>query len=145
MSGTSKESRGPISGTARIASSKVVSGSYGGMYVPETPVLTITDVSFSITRTAITISYTVSAEATCRISYATAVDEDIMLLEYALFSPNHETHAHEISGLAEGTEYHISVRAYDTSGNNAFAPALTTWYAVRTATAEVAGEYIGIV
>jgi hypothetical protein len=144
MSGTSKESSGVLSGTARTAASKAVSGSYGGMYVPDEPALTISDLAFTITRNAITISYSASDGATCRVTYVSAYNIELMQLESRFFSPNHSTHAHQITGLTEGTNYWIQVRAYDSSGNNAFSPAVSTWHVVKTATIDTPGEYLGI-
>jgi hypothetical protein len=140
-----REAEGALSGTASTAASKQVSGSYGGMYIPDMPVLVISDLAFTITRNAITISFAVSADATCRVTYATAIEVDEMLLLFKYFSPNHVTHAHQITGLVEGTVYWIQVRAFDASGNNAFSPAVSTWHAVQTATISDPGGYLGIV
>jgi len=134
-----------LSAPAPVMGSRKIVDEFGGMYVPESPALAISDLVFTITRSSITLSYTINAEASCKVSYATEYNVELMQISFALFSPNHSSHAHKISGLAEGTIYWLRVRAFDSSGNNAFSPSVSSWHAVRSGTATVAGEYIGVI
>lgn len=129
-----------LSDPITIGSSRKVSGEYGGMYIPDEPVLVISDLIFTIARDAIMVSYATNADTTCRITYASPYNAELMMLDYKFFSPNHATHLHQITGLAEGTSYRIQIRVFDSSGNNAFSPAVSSWHVVRTGTIETPGE-----
>ena len=114
--------------------------SIGGIIIPDEPTITILGVSFDVTKSSITVSFTTSESARCRI-LGTLYDPNEMI--FAIWYDNAVEHGiehkHAKSGLLADTRYAIRVIAETDEGAETCMPGVEGYYVVKTADNEGAG------
>lgn len=104
------------------------------------PEVFVLAVSFTVTKTAITVDFTTSEAASCSIGGALYTPEvEDFSVWYANAAEHGTSHSHTKTGLVADTLYAIRVSVATDEGASAEAPTALGYFVVRTANAEGAG------